>query len=92
MRIDELELFVSGHGLGDASGSIEELLHRTERSSHRESPEEPRCTLEERRDRGGERPGLEDVEHVDPRRTGRGRGWAGVGRGGPAVTSRRPRG
>ena len=88
MRVDELDLLVERHRVGDLAGAGEQRLDRPERPGHRQPAEERRRALEQRRDGGRERARRDDVEPVDRS----GSAWSRGAAPGAVITSRRPRG
>ena len=50
--VDELDLLVLGHRMGDVAGDVEQQVGRLERAGGLEAVEEPRGALEECRERG----------------------------------------
>ena len=85
MRVDQLELLVERHRVGDLARPLEHDVDRIERSRQGQATEEAARALEQRGDGGRERARRDDVELVHVERACR------VG-GHHAVTSRPPRG
>jgi hypothetical protein len=62
VRVDELELLVLGHRVGDRAGAFEQRRLGAERPGGGEPREEPRRALEQRREGGGTRGVVQAVE------------------------------